>query len=65
MQIDMPKRAFILVLNAMEHYAKHLAADEEDPGPSGDDAMYLRYVHKELCDKFIGEDGKVKADFLP
>ena len=65
MQIDMPKRAFILVLNAMEHYAKHLAADEEDPGPSGEDAMYLRYVHAELCKKFLDENDKVKPEFLP
>lgn len=65
MQIEMPERAFILVLNAMEHYAKHLDDDEEDPGPSGDDAMLLRYVHKQLCDKFFGEDDKVKPEFLP
>lgn len=65
MQIEMPERAFILVLNAMEHYAKHLDDDEEDPGPSGDDAMLLRYVHKQLCAKFIDESGMVKNEFLP
>lgn len=65
MQIDINKRAFILVLNAMEHYAKHLDADEEDSGPSGEDADYLRFVHRELCAKYIGPDSKVKPEFLP
>jgi hypothetical protein len=65
MKIEMPNRAFILMLNAMDHYAKHLDADEEDPGPSGEDADYLRYVRRQLREQFIGDDGKVKPEFLP
>lgn len=65
MKIDIHKRTFVLLIPALDHYIEHLRNDEEDPGPSGDDAMYLRYVRDELMKTYVGEDGKIKPEFLP
>ena len=65
MKIEMTERAFILMLHSLEHYAKHLNDDEEDPGPNGEDAMYLWWLRDELKKEFIGPDSKVKPELLP
>ena len=47
-QISVNPRAITHILIALQQYEERLWEDEEDPGPSKDDAMFIRWLRGEI-----------------
>ena len=47
-QISVSERAVTHMLIALQEYEERLRDDEDDPGPSMDDAMFVRWLRGEL-----------------
>ncbi|MDJ0909351.1 MAG: hypothetical protein QNI99_09155 [Woeseiaceae bacterium] len=47
-QIAVSNRAVTHILIALREYEERLRNDEDDPGPSMDDAMFVRWLQGEL-----------------
>ena len=57
MNIDLNQKQLTHIILALEAYAKLLEQDEEDPGPSMADAMYVANLAKTLREKHEAAGG--------
>ncbi len=54
-QIAVSNRAVTHILIALQEYEERLLNDDDDPGPSMDDAMFVRWLRGELTDAVDAE----------
>jgi hypothetical protein len=47
-EVPLSQRAMTHILIALQEYEMRLREDEDEPGPSMDDAMFVRWLRKEL-----------------
>lgn len=57
MNVDLNQKQLTHIILALEAYVKLLEQDEEDPGPSMADAMYVANLAKTLREKHQAADG--------
>jgi hypothetical protein len=54
MNVELNQKQLTHIILALEAYAEQLEQDEEDPGPSMADAMYVANLAKTLREKHEG-----------
>ncbi len=55
--VTLSDRELTHIIYALAHYENVLLEDEEDPGPSTDDAMFVRHIMERLQEIGGRQDG--------
>lgn len=62
--VKLTEKELIYTLLALDSYANALLQDQDDPGPSRDDADFVTWVLSRLRREYLDQDGRVRADLI-